>query len=63
MSSKRTGSEDTDGVAARTTVEQVSSSMPIFEDTKLYIDKDIKMKWQEVNETFAGTYGEYLEDR
>ena len=37
--------------------------MSIYEDTKLYLDKDIKLKWQEVNETFAGTFGEDLEDR
>jgi len=36
--------------------------MPIYQDTKLYLDKDIKLKWQEVNEKFAGTYGEDLED-
>jgi len=36
--------------------------MPIYKDTKLYLDKDIKMKWQEVNETFASTFGEGLED-
>ena len=39
-------------------LEQVSSSLTIYEDTKLYLDKDIKLKWQEVNETFAGTFGE-----
>ena len=63
MASKREGSQDTDGVAAGTTVEHVSSRMPIYEDAKLYLDKDIKLKWQEVNETFAGTFGEHLEDR
>jgi hypothetical protein len=63
MASKRTGSQDTDGIAAGAAVEQVSSSLPIYEDTKLYLDKDIKLKWQEVNETFTGTFGEDLEDR
>jgi len=46
MASKRTGSQDTNGNAARATVEQVSSSLSIYEDTKLYLDKDIKLKWQ-----------------
>ena len=62
MASKRTGSQDADGNAAGATVEKVSSILPIYEDTKLYLDRDIKMKWQEVNETFADTFGEHLED-
>lgn len=62
MSSKRIGSEDTDGNVARAVAEQVSSSLPIYKDTKLYLDKDVKLKWQEVNEKFVGTFGEHLED-
>ena len=62
MDSKRTRSQDTDGVAVGTIVEQVSYSMPIYEDTKLYLDKDIKLKLQEVNETFVGTFGEDREE-
>lgn len=62
MASKRRGSQETDGVAAGTSIEQVSSSLPIYEDIKLYLDKDIKLKCQEVNETFTGTFGEDLED-
>lgn len=37
--------------------------MLIYEGTKLYLDKDIKLNWKEVNETFIGTSGEDLEDR
>jgi len=62
MSSKRIGSHDTNGMVAGTVVEQVSSGLSIYEDTKLYLDKDIKLKWKEVNETFRGTFGEDLED-
>ena len=40
----------------------MSSNLLIYEDKKLYLDKDIKMKWQEVNETFTCTFGEDLED-
>jgi len=36
--------------------------MSICEDTKLYLDKNIKLKRQEVNETFVGSFGEDLED-
>lgn len=63
MASKRTGSQNTIGMATGATTEQVSSGLPIYEDTQLYLDKDIKLKWQEVNETFACNFREYLEDR
>lgn len=53
--------QDTDGNAPRVTVERASSSLLIYEDTMLYIDKEIKLKWQEVNETFFGTFEEGLE--
>ncbi len=62
MASKRTRSQNTDGVAVGEAVEQVSSSLLIYEDTNMYIDKDIKLKWQEVNEIFIGTFGEDLAD-
>ena len=63
MASKRIGSQDTDGVLAGGEVELVSSSLPIYEDIKLYLDKGIKLKWQLVNEAFTGTFREDLEDR
>lgn len=62
MASKRKRSQDTNGNAVGATVERVSSSLSIYEDKKLYLNKDIKLKRQEVNETFAGTFGEDLED-
>ena len=62
MASKRVGSKDTDGSATRVVVEGVSTSLSIYEDTKLIVDKDIKLKWQEVNDAFARTFGEDLED-
>jgi len=62
MASKRIGSQHTDGMASRAAIEQVSSCLPIYEAIKLYLDKDIKLKWQEVNEKLASTFGEELED-
>ena len=61
MASKRIRSQDTDGMATVAVSEQVSSGVSIYEDTKLSLDKDIKLKWQEVNQTFTGTFGEYFE--
>jgi len=62
MASKRIGSQDTNSMAARTGVEQMSSSLPIYEDTKMYLDKDIKLKLQAVNEAFTNTFWEDRED-
>ena len=45
MASKRIGSQETDGIVNGAAAEQVSSSLSIYEDTKLYLDKDIKLKW------------------
>jgi len=56
MASRGTISHNTDGNAAGAAVEQVSSSLSIYEGTKLYLDKDIKLKWQEASETFAFTF-------
>lgn len=62
MASKRERSKDTDESTTGAAIGQVSACLPIYEDTKLFLDKDIMMKWQEVNEAFAGTFGEDLED-
>jgi len=63
MASKRAGSKDTDKSEIGEAVERMSMSLPIYEDTKMIVEKYIKMKWQEVNDAFSGTFGEYLEDR
>jgi len=44
MASMRAGSKDTNGSATGVGVERVFTSLPIYEDTKLIIDKDIKLK-------------------
>lgn len=62
MASKRVGSKDTDRSATGLTVERVFASLLIYEDTKLILEKEIKLKWQEVNDAFVGTFGEDLED-
>lgn len=63
MAFKRVRSKDTNGSAIGAVVERVSTSLSIYEDTKLIVDKDIKLKWKEVNDAFVGTFGEDLEDR
>ncbi len=62
MASKKVGSKVINGSAFGVGVERLSTSLSIYEVTKLIIDKDIKLKWQEVNDTFASTFGEDLED-
>lgn len=44
MTSKGAGLNDTIESATGDAVEQVSMSLLIYEDTKLFIEKDIKMK-------------------
>ena len=41
MVSKRVGSKDIDGSATGAAVERMSTSLSIYEDIKLIIDKDI----------------------
>ena len=62
MASKGLGSKDTDGSATGAEIERVSTSLPIYEDTKLILDKDIKLKWKDFNDAFASTFGEDLKD-
>lgn len=63
MASKRVGSKDTVESETRDAVEKLSMRLHIYEDIKIFIDKDIKMKWQEINDTFSGTFEENIEDR
>ncbi len=62
MASKREGSKDTIESETGDAFEQVSMSLPIYEDTKLFIDNGIKTKWQDINDTFSGTFEEDRED-
>lgn len=62
MVSKRVVSKNTDRSATIVVVEWVSTSLPIYEDTNLVLDKDIKLKWQEVNDAFSSIFGEDLKD-
>lgn len=63
MASKRVGSKEINRSATSAAVERVSTSLPIYEDTKMIVEKDIKLKWKEVNDALSGTFGEDLEDR
>lgn len=45
MASKRAGPKDIVESEIRDVVEKVSMSLLIYEDTKLFINKEIKMKW------------------
>jgi len=45
MDSKRGGSKDTIETTTGDVVKKMSMSLPIYEDTKLFMDKEINMKW------------------
>ena len=44
-------------------VEHVPINFPIYADTQLFIDKDMKITWQEIKDIFVGNFKEDLEDR
>lgn len=61
MASKRTGLKDTIDSTTGDVVDQVSMSFPIYKDTKLFIDNEIKITWQNINNIFSGTFKNNLE--
>lgn len=62
MASMGVGSKDINEITTKDVVKRVSTSLSIYEDTKLIIRKDINLKWKEVNDAFLGSFGEDLED-
>ena len=63
MASKRAGSKDNIESAIGDAFKQVSMSLPIYEDIKMFIDKEIKITRQDINDIFSSTFNENLEDR
>lgn len=61
MPSKKAGSKKTIKSATGDAVEQVSMSLPIYEDTKLFVDKDIKMNGRTLMTPFQTHLGGILE--
>lgn len=62
MASKGASSKDTARSTTRDAVEKVSMSLLIYKETKLLVDNNINFKWQDINDTFSGIFGQYLED-
>jgi len=62
MASKRVESKDTIEREIGDMFEQISMSFPIYEDTMLFIYKDIKIKWKNINGIFSSTFEDNLED-
>lgn len=63
MASKRVGLKDTIESTTKYVVKQTSKSLSIYEDTELFIEKEVKMKWKDINDILLGTSEENLEDR
>ncbi len=63
MVSKRDRSKDTIESSTGDVVEHVQMNLPIYANTQLFVEKDMKITWKEINDIFAGTFKEYLEDR
>lgn len=62
MASKIAQSKETVEIATRDVVEKLSMSLTIYEDTNLVKDREIKMKWQDINDMFSSTFEENPED-
>jgi len=63
MAFKRARSKDTTKSSTGDVVEKFSMSLPMYTYTHLFIEKDIKITWQDINTIFAGNFEENLEDR
>lgn len=63
MASKRDGSKDIVERSTEDVVEQGSVSLPVYIDTHLFIEKDIKITWKDINTIFLAIFEENLEDR
>ena len=62
MASKREGSKETIESTTGYVFEKVYMSFLIYEDTTLFIDKEINIKWKDVNDIFLGIFEDNLED-
>lgn len=61
--SKCVGLKDTIERITGDVVEKVPMKPPIYADVQLFIEKDMKITWEEINDIFAGSFKEDLEDR
>ena len=43
-------------------VEYVPMKLPIYVDTQLFVEKDMKMTWPEIKDIFSYSFKEDLED-
>lgn len=60
---KRAASKDTIESSTGEADEQVSVNFPVYADSQLFIDKDMKLTWQGIKDIFAGEFKEDLEDQ
>lgn len=62
ISSKKYASKDIVKRSTGDVVEQVSMNLPIYAETQPFIEKVMKITWQEIKDIFGGNFKEYLED-
>lgn len=63
MVSKRARSKDTMESSIGDVFEQVPMKFPVYADMQLFVEKDMKITWQEIKVIFLGSFKEDLEDR
>lgn len=61
MVSKRDGSKDIVERSTRYVADKVPIHLPIYVDTQLFVENDMKITWQEIKEIFAVGFKEDLE--
>lgn len=63
MVCKRSRLKDNVKRTTRDVVEQVPMDSPIYVDTQCFIEKDMKITWQEIKDIFVASFKEDLEDQ
>ena len=63
MASKRVASKDIIEIITGDVVEQVSMNLLVYADTQFFIEKDMKITWQEIKDIFTGSFKDVLEER
>lgn len=63
MASKKVASKDTIESNTGDVVEYVSRKFSVYEETQLFIEKDMNITWQEIKNIFVDNFKEDLEDQ
>jgi len=63
MASKRVASKDNVKSSTSEAVDQMSVNLLVYAETQIFIEKGMKLTWQEIKDIFARDFKGYLEDQ